>query len=81
MILPDKVYDTCKWVVMIVLPATGTLYFALCGIWNFPYGEQVIGTITAVCTFLGAVLKISNANYNKQDAKSANYSKQDVKNE
>ncbi len=81
MILPDKVYDTCKWVVMIVLPATGTLYFALCGIWNFPYGEQVIGTITAVCTFLGAVLKISNANYNKQDAKSANYNKQDVKNE
>ena len=75
MILPDKVYDTCKWVVMIVLPATGTLYFALCGIWNFPYGEQVIGTITAICTFLGAVLKISNANYNKQDAKS------DIKNE
>ena len=75
MILPDKVYDNCKWIVMIVLPAFVTLYFALCCIWNFPYGEQVIGTITAVCTFLGAILKISNVNYNKQDAKS------DIKNE
>lgn len=69
MVLPDKIYNICKWLVQIVFPAIGTLYFALCGIWNFPYGEQVIGTITAICTFLGAVLKISNVNYNKQDVK------------
>lgn len=61
----DKTYDILKWIAMILLPAIGTLYFALAGIWNLPYGEQVIGTITAVDTFLGALLGISTAQYKK----------------
>lgn len=64
--LSNKTYDVLKWVAQIVLPALGTLYFALASIWGFPYGEQVVGTITAVDTFLGAVLGLSNSNYNKQ---------------
>lgn len=63
--LPNKVYDVLKYVTQIVLPAIGTLYFALSGIWGFPYAEQVVGTITAVVTFLGVLLGISSANYNK----------------
>ena len=63
--LSNKAYDTLKWIAMYLLPALGTLYFALAGIWNFPYGEEVVGTITAVDTFLGAVLCISTATYNK----------------
>ena len=51
---------------MIFLPALGTLYFALAGIWGFPYAEQVVGTITAVDTFLGVILGISTAQYNKK---------------
>ena len=47
----------------IVLPAVGTLYFALSGIWGLPYGEQIVGTVTAVDAFLGALLKISSDNY------------------
>ena len=58
-------YDVLKWIALIGLPAIGTLYFALSGIWGFPYAEQVVGTITAVDTFLGAVLGISSAQYNK----------------
>ncbi|MBQ2396430.1 MAG: phage holin [Bacteroidales bacterium] len=50
---------------MYVLPAIGTLYFALAGIWGFPYGEEVVGTIAAVDTFLGVILGISTAQYNK----------------
>lgn len=65
MILPDNVYDSFKWLVQIVLPACATLYFALAGIWGFPYGEQVVGTIAALTTFLGVVLGISTYNYNK----------------
>lgn len=61
----NKTYDILKWVALIVLPAIGTLYFALAGIWGFPYGEQIVGTITAIETFLGAVLQISNSNYRK----------------
>lgn len=67
MIFKDsKVYDILKWIALVVLPAIGTLYFALSGIWGFPYGEQIVGTITAVDTFLGAILGISSINYNKQ---------------
>lgn len=67
MILNNKVYDALKWVAMYLLPALGTLYFALAGIWGFPYGEQVVGTFTAVDTFLGVVLGISKHNYDKEE--------------
>ena len=63
--MSNKVYDVLKWIAMYLLPALGTLYFALSGIWTLPYGEQVVGTITAVDTFLGVILGISTAQYNK----------------
>lgn len=63
----NKTYDVLKWIAMYVLPALGTLYFALAGIWGLPYGEQVVGTITAVDTFIGVLLGISSSNYNKED--------------
>ena len=62
----NKVYDTLKWIAMYLLPAVGTLYFALAGIWGLPYGEQIVGTITAVDTFLGVILGISTVQYNKR---------------
>lgn len=65
MIMSDKLYDTLKWIAQIALPALGTLYFALAATWGLPYGEQVVGTITAVDTFLGALLGISSAKYHK----------------
>ena len=64
--MSDKTYDVLKWVAMYLLPAAGTLYFALAGILGFPYGEEVVGTITAVDTFLGVILGISTAQYNKK---------------
>lgn len=63
--LSDKAYAILKWIAMYLLPASGTLYFALASIWTLPYGEQVVGTITALDTFLGVLLGISTANYNK----------------
>ena len=63
--LSNKTYDTLKYIAQYVLPALGTLYFALATIWQLPYGEQVVGTITAIDAFLGAILGISTANYNK----------------
>ena len=64
MILNDKVYTVLKFVAQILLPAIGTFYFALAGIWGFPYGEQIVGTITAIDTFIGALIGISSYNYN-----------------
>jgi len=63
--MTNKTYDILKYIAQIVLPAAGTLYFALAGIWGLPYGEQIIGTIAAVDTFLGVVLGISTMQYNK----------------
>ena len=67
MFFSDKIYQIIKWVATIVLPSLGTLYFALAGIWGFPYGEQVVGTITAIDAFLGALIDISSYNYQMQN--------------
>lgn len=58
-------YDFWKKVALRWLPAVGTLYFALAQIWNFPYAEQIVGTITALVTFLGVILDISTEQYNR----------------
>lgn len=63
--MSNKTYDRWKFIAQIILPATGTLYFALSQIWGLPYGEQVVGTIVAIDTFLGTILGISSANYKK----------------
>lgn len=64
--MKNKTYDILKWIALVALPALATLYFALSGIWGFPYGEQIVGTITAIDTFLGALLGISSINYAKK---------------
>lgn len=64
--MSNKMYDILKWVALVLLPALATLYFALAGIWNFPYGEEIVGTISAVDAFLGVLLGISTAQYKKK---------------
>ena len=64
--MKDTTYDILRYIADLVLPALGTLYFALSGIWGFPYGEQIVGTITAVVAFLDVVLKVKKSNYDKR---------------
>ena len=68
-----KLYRILKWIAQYLLPALGTLYFALAGIWGLPYGEQVVGTITALDTFLNVVLGVVNS----QAVKKAELAEQD----
>ena len=71
--MSNNTYDILKYIAQIVLPALGTLYFALSQIWGLPYGEQIVGTITAIDAFLGAVLKInSDKYYNNEDGEIEN---------
>lgn len=63
--LSDNAYDILKFIAQILLPALGTLYFALAKIWGFPYAAEIVGSISAVDAFLGAVLGISSASYYK----------------
>ena len=64
--MSNKVYDVLKFIAQILLPALATLYFALAKIWGFPYATEIVGTISAVDAFLGALLGISTMQYNKE---------------
>lgn len=63
--MSNKTYDVLKYIAQIVLPALATLYFALAQIWGLPYAEQIVGTITAVDAFLGAILRLTTIKYEK----------------
>lgn len=67
--MSNEMYDVLKYIAQIVLPAIATLYFAVAQIWGLPYDEQIVGTITAIDAFLGALLGISTAKYNKEEKK------------
>lgn len=66
--LNNKLYDVLKWIAQIVIPAIAALYFGLANIWGLPYGEEIVGTLTVLDAFLGALLGISTVQY-KKDAK------------
>lgn len=62
--ITGKTYDVLKFIAQIGLPALGTLYVTLAGVWGLPSAEEVVSTIVAIDTFLGVVLQISSANFN-----------------
>lgn len=66
--LPDQLYDTLRWVSQYVLPGLGTLYFALAQIWGWPYGQQIVGSITALVTFINITLGASSNAYDQIEA-------------
>ena len=63
--LSNTAYDIMKYLTIIVLPAFGAMYAGLSQIWQLPYAAEIPATITVICTFLGAILCISSAEYNK----------------
>jgi len=63
--MSNQTYDILKKIAQVWLPAIGTLYFALARIWNLPFAEEIVGSLTAIDAFLGAILGISSALYNK----------------
>lgn len=60
----NKTYDILKFVVMIIVHLTAFVA-ALSDIWGFPYGMQIVLTVTALGTFLGAILEDSSGKYKK----------------
>ena len=65
--MSNQTYDILKYIALIVLPAISALYFGLAQIWGWPYGEEIVGSIAVIDTFLGAILQISKDNYDKSD--------------
>ena len=63
--MTNKVYDILKWIVIVALPATTTLWLALAAIWGWPYAEAIGATLTAITAFLGAIVGVSAVKYQK----------------
>lgn len=62
----SNVYDVLKWIAQIALPALATLWFAIAKVWNLPFGVEILGTVSAVDVFLGAILGISSVQFYKR---------------
>lgn len=67
--LNNKVYDICKWITMILLPAISAAYFTLAQLLHLPGSEEVVGVIAIIITFMGAILGLSTQSYNNSDQK------------
>lgn len=65
--MSNKVFDTLRFLQTVLLPAIGTLYFALADIWGLPYAPQVVGTITALTAFLGAFVEYKRQTWEGND--------------
>lgn len=63
--MSNKLYDVLKWIAILFLPALATLVAVVFKIWDLPYGPEIAATITAVATFLGAILGVSHIQYKK----------------
>jgi hypothetical protein len=68
-LLGDKTYNVLKHTAAVLLPAIGALYFALAQIWHLPKAEEVVGTVAALNTGIGALVGVSTLSYNKSDSK------------
>lgn len=58
-LLPDKAYDVLKWVGLIVCPAFATLILAVGGAIGWADAQTAAVIVTAVGTFIGAVIGVS----------------------
>lgn len=65
--MSNSTYDTLKLWAQVILPAICTFVFAVGNIWNIhiltDYSEQIVGTLAALDTLLGVLLKISSDKY------------------
>ena len=67
--LSNRAYDVLKFFCTVFLPALGTFVFAISKIWGWPpYAEEIVGTLSALAVFIGALIGISSAQYNKDQS-------------
>lgn len=62
--ISNKVYDTLKFIALLIAPLC-TFFAALVEIWGIPYGPQIVATIAAFDALLGAIVIALKNNYMK----------------
>lgn len=60
--MSNKTYDRLKVTALILTPVFAFLA-SLVNIWGLPYGEQIVATLTAIDTLIGAVVVVANKAY------------------
>lgn len=68
-LLSNSVYDRLMPVAQIWLPAFAVFYITIAPLWGLPKQEEVAGTIMALNLLLGAVLGISNKQYQNSEGR------------
>lgn len=63
--LSDKAYDILKWIALIACPAIATFVGAVGSAWGWPEVNNVVLTINAAGTLIGALIGVSTVQYNK----------------
>ncbi len=66
MILNNKVFTVLKWILATAVAPTIALITGLGELYKFD-ATLIVGTISLVATFLGALLGVSNYNYQKKE--------------
>jgi len=69
--LSNVTYDRLKWFALVAVPALSMLYFGIGEIWGLPHIKEVVGTISAVGTFLGVLLGLSSAKHQSDPSRFA----------
>lgn len=65
-ILSNKFFTVLKWILATAVAPTIALITGLGELYNFD-PTLIVGTISLVATFLGALLGVSNYNYQKRE--------------
>ena len=74
--IDNKTYNYLKWIVVVLLPALGTLIGTVGTAFNWEYTQVILVIITAVTTFLGALIGVSTIGYNNAQINDTKYTKE-----
>lgn len=64
--LDDKVYEFLKWLGLIALPALATFWGVIGKVWEIPHTAEIVTTVTAIATLIGALIGVSTRAYNQE---------------
>jgi hypothetical protein len=65
--MSNKVYDVLKWITLVFMPALITLTGVILNCFNVENTEVILTIMTAIETFMGSLLGVSNINYQKKN--------------
>jgi len=63
--MSNKTYDTLKLIALILTPVLAFLA-SVANIWNIPYSEQIVATLTGIDTLVGAIVVALKTAYDKK---------------